>query len=103
MCAQRIQYGKLNAKKERRPMKIDEVNTACAAACSTGAIVFGDLNNPESRISKLLKIRPQDPAHPYKMDKVADNPRAYRVIEEIGVKPNIWYLTKVRNKDSAKA
>jgi MoCo/4Fe-4S cofactor protein with predicted Tat translocation signal len=102
-CVQRIQGGKLSAKKEKRMLKDGDVDTACAAACSTGAIVFGDLNNPESRISKLLKIRPQDPAHPYKMDKVADNPRAYRVIEEIGVKPNIWYLTKVRNKDNAKA
>jgi molybdopterin-containing oxidoreductase family iron-sulfur binding subunit len=83
-------------------MKDGDVDTACAAACSTGAIVFGDINNPESRISKLLKIK-KDPKRPNSIDKVAENPRAYRVIEEIGVKPNIWYLTKVRNKDSAKA
>jgi molybdopterin-containing oxidoreductase family iron-sulfur binding subunit len=101
-CVQRIQGGKLTAKKEKRSMKDGDVDTACAAACSTGAIVFGDINNPESRISKLLKIK-KDPKRPNSIDKVAENPRAYRVIEEIGVKPNIWYLTKVRNKDSAKA
>ncbi|MCD9017448.1 TAT-variant-translocated molybdopterin oxidoreductase [Parachryseolinea silvisoli] len=101
-CVQRIQGGKLTAKKEKRSMQDGDVDTACAAACSTGAIVFGDINNPESRISKLLKIK-KDPKRPNSIDKVAENPRAYRVIEEIGVKPNIWYLTKVRNKDSAKA
>jgi MoCo/4Fe-4S cofactor protein with predicted Tat translocation signal len=102
-CVQRIQTGKLTAKKERRPMNDGEVITACQASCSTGAIVFGDINNPESKISKLLKIRPLHKEKPYSVDKVADNPRAYQVLEEIGVKPNIWYLTKVRNKDAASA
>jgi molybdopterin-containing oxidoreductase family iron-sulfur binding subunit len=102
-CVQRIQAGKLTAKKERRALKDGEVVTACSAACSTGAIVFGDINNPESKISKLLKIRPLDEKKPHSIDKVTDNPRAYQVLEEIGVKPNIWYLTKVRNKDTAKA
>jgi len=98
-CVQRIQNGKLGAKKERRPLQDGEVVTACQAACSTGAIVFGDVNNPESKISKLLKIRPMDEAHPHRVDKITDNPRAYQVLEEIGVKPNIWYLSKVRNKE----
>jgi molybdopterin-containing oxidoreductase family iron-sulfur binding subunit len=98
-CVQRIQAGKLTAKRERRPMNDGEVVTACQASCSTGAIVFGDINNPESKISKLLKIRPADPERPHRVDKITDNPRAYQVLEEIGVKPNIWYLTKVRNKD----
>lgn len=98
-CVQRIQNGKLGAKKERRPLKDGEVVTACQAACSTGAIVFGDVNNPESKISKLLKIRPMDAEHPHRVDKITDNPRAYQVLEEIGVKPNIWYLSKVRNKE----
>ncbi|HEY9045440.1 MAG TPA: TAT-variant-translocated molybdopterin oxidoreductase [Ohtaekwangia sp.] len=102
-CVQRIQAGKLAAKKERRAVKDGEVTTACSAACSTGAIVFGDINNPESKISQLLKIRPLDEKNPHRVDKIADNPRAYQVLEEIGVKPNIWYLTKVRNKDAAKA
>lgn len=102
-CVQRIQAGKLNAKKERRPLKDGEVVTACQASCSTGAILFGDMNNPESKISKLLKIRPLDPNRPHINDKQSDNPRAYSVLEEIDVRPNIFYLTKVRNKDNAKA
>lgn len=97
-CVQRIQNGKLGAKKERRPLQDGEVVTACQAACSTGAIVFGDINNPESKISKLLKITPLDPEHPHRIDKLTGNPRAYQILEEIGVKPNIWYLSKVRNK-----
>jgi Fe-S-cluster-containing dehydrogenase component len=100
-CVQRIQTGKLGAKKERRPLKDGEVITACQAACTTGAIVFGDMNNPESNISKLLKIE-SDPKRPYGIDKKIGNPRAYRVLEEIGVKPNIFYLTKIRNKDEHK-
>jgi molybdopterin-containing oxidoreductase family iron-sulfur binding subunit len=100
-CVQRIQNSKLNAKKERRPVKDGEVVTACQASCSTGAIVFGDMNDPESRISKLLKIT-LDEKKPHGIDKKIGNPRAYRVLEEIGVKPNIFYLTKIRNKDKAK-
>jgi molybdopterin-containing oxidoreductase family iron-sulfur binding subunit len=102
-CVQRIQNGKLQAKKERRPLKDGEVVTACQAACSTGAIVFGDVNDPESQISKLLKISPANPERPYGIDKSTGNPRAYQVLEEVGVKPNIWYLTKVRNKEYEKA
>jgi hypothetical protein len=49
----------------------------------------------------LLKIRPLIKDRPTINDKEADNPRAYQVLEEIGVKPNIWYLRKVRNKDIA--
>jgi molybdopterin-containing oxidoreductase family iron-sulfur binding subunit len=100
-CAQRIQTGKLNAKKERRPVKDGEVVTACMAACSTGAILFGDMNDSESRISKLLQIE-KDEKRPYGIDKKIGNPRAYRVLEDIGVKPNIFYLTKIRNKDKEK-
>jgi MoCo/4Fe-4S cofactor protein with predicted Tat translocation signal len=102
-CVQRIQNGKLTAKKERRGLNDGEVVTACQASCSTGAIVFGDINNPESKIAKLLKIRPADPKKPFGIDKITDNPRAYQVLEEIGVKPNIWYLSKVRNKEEVKA
>jgi molybdopterin-containing oxidoreductase family iron-sulfur binding subunit len=100
-CVQRIQTGKLTAKKERRPLQDGEVVTACQASCASGAIVFGDMNNPESKISKLLKIT-LDEKNPHGIDKKFGNPRAYRVLEEIGVKPNIIYLTKIRNKDKAK-
>jgi molybdopterin-containing oxidoreductase family iron-sulfur binding subunit len=100
-CVQRIQAGKLTAKKERRTVKDGEVTTACSAACSSGAIVFGDMNDDQSRLSKLLKIE-RDPKRPYSFDKNAANPRAYRVLEDVGVKPNIFYLTKIRNKDKSK-
>lgn len=111
-CVQRIQTGKLTAKKEKRELNDGEVITACQASCSTGAIVFGDMNNPESRISKLLKIDhyktvknakgEEEKVFNYGIDKKIGNPRAYRVLEEIGVKPNIFYLTKIRNKDGKK-
>lgn len=100
-CVQRIQSGKLQAKRERRTLGADEVQVACSASCTTGAIVFGDMNNPESRISKLLKIS-KDEKGAAASDKKVGNPRAYRVLEEIGVKPNIFYLTKIRNKDEKK-
>jgi len=85
-CVQRIQAGKLEAKKEGRRPKDGEINTACATACPTEAITFGDYNDPNSRISQLVT---------QEMDG-----RAYNVLHEIGVKPNIWYLTKIRNKDA---
>jgi len=111
-CVQRIQAGKLTAKRERRPVKDGEVVTACQASCSSGAIVFGDMNDTESHISKLLKIdhyieKKNEKGEVEKVfnhgfDKKIGNPRAYRVLEDIGVKPNIFYLTKIRNKDKAK-
>lgn len=100
-CVQRIQSGKLTAKKERRTMKDGEVVTACQAACSSGAILFGDMNDANSAITKLLKIE-RDEKRPNGIDKKIGNPRAYRVLEDIGVKPNIFYLTKIRNKEGSR-
>ena len=50
-----------------------------------------------------LKVRPLDPERPYINDKESENVRAYSVLEEINTRPNIFYLAKVRNKDSANA
>jgi molybdopterin-containing oxidoreductase family iron-sulfur binding subunit len=83
-------------------MKDGDVITACQASCTTGAITFGDINDPESKISRLLEVTP-DPDRPYGIDKKIGNPRAYTVLEEIGVKPNVFYLTKIRNKAEANA
>ncbi|MDX5321610.1 MAG: 4Fe-4S dicluster domain-containing protein, partial [Bacteroidota bacterium] len=80
MCVQRIQAGKLNAKLEGRQIKDGDINTACAQTCPAGAIVFGDMNDPESRISKEFA-----------------NDRAYQVLEELNVKPSVRYMTKIRN------
>ncbi len=98
LCIQRIQYGKLEAKKEGRRPKDGEIDTACASACPSDAIVFGDMNDPESRIYKMLKIRDTEEAD-YITEKEILEPRAYHVLEEIGVKPNVSYLTKIRNKE----
>ncbi len=97
-CVQRIQAGKLAARRERRKVKDGEIITACQASCTSGAIVFGDMNDKDSHISKLLQIT-RNEKRPNSSDKQIGNPRAYRVLEEIGVKPNIFYLTKIKNKD----
>jgi molybdopterin-containing oxidoreductase family iron-sulfur binding subunit len=101
-CVQRIQSGKLAAKREKRKVKDGEIITACEASCTSGAIVFGDMNDADSRISKLLQLE-RNPKRPNSSDKHIGNPRAYRVLEEIGVKPNIFYLTKIKNKDKTNA
>jgi len=82
MCVQQIQAGKLAAKKAGRPVKDGEIETACSAACGTGAIIFGDLNDKDSRVAARFK-----------------DERAYHMLEEIGVKPNISYLAKVWNRE----
>ena len=93
-CVQRIQYGKLKAKEEGRRPVDGEITPACAAACPSEAIVFGDLKDPESRVSKMLKLKYDDEG------LEVSEPRAYHVLEELNVKPNIWYFTKIRNKEN---
>ena len=85
MCIQRIQAGKLEAKKEKRRPIDGEIQVACAQSCPTDAITFGDMNDEASAISKLLAVEQKG--------------RAFGVIEEINVKPNISYLVKIRNKE----
>ncbi|MCC7301008.1 MAG: TAT-variant-translocated molybdopterin oxidoreductase [Bacteroidia bacterium] len=82
MCVQRIQEGKLNAKANGRPVIDGEIQTACSQSCPTDAITFGDLNNPESAVAKLH----------------ADE-RTYKVLDDVGVQPTVFYLTKVRNDE----
>lgn len=92
-CVQRIQYGKLEAKKKGRRVVDGEVTTACASSCPTDAIVFGDIRDPESKVSKLLQVKDKG-----NKQEIHEH-RAYHVLEEINVKPNVWYLAKIRNKD----
>jgi molybdopterin-containing oxidoreductase family iron-sulfur binding subunit len=80
MCVQRIQEGKLNAKKDARRLRDGEVLTACAQACPTNAIIFGDYNDAESQLTEL------------KQDE-----RMYHLLEELNTQPSVFYLTKVRN------
>jgi molybdopterin-containing oxidoreductase family iron-sulfur binding subunit len=83
-CVQRIQEGKLTAKKENRRPVDGEIKTACASSCSTGAITFGDLNDPKSEVFRQLSEENKE--------------RAYSVLEELNTRPNIAYLTRIRNK-----
>ena len=82
-CVQRLQEGKLNAKKENRPIKDLEIKTACMQACPTHAIMFGNVNDAESSISKLR----------YEEQKA----RKFYVLEELHTLSNVNYLAKVRN------
>ncbi len=82
MCIQRIQYGKLEAKKQSRRPIDGEIKTACQQACPTGAITFGDYNDDASKIAKLETA-----------------PRAYHLLDEIGTQPSVIYQVKVRNID----
>ncbi len=84
LCIQRIQEGKLKAKLQKRKLLDNDIDTACATACPSDAIVFGDMNNPESKIYKILNQE--------------NTSRAYHVLEEIRTQPNVTYLRKVRNK-----
>jgi molybdopterin-containing oxidoreductase family iron-sulfur binding subunit len=79
LCVQRIQLAKNGALQGGRTLAEGDIQTACQQTCPTGAIVFGDLQDPESRVSRLLG------------DK-----RAYKVLEELGTRPNVGYLKKVR-------
>jgi Fe-S-cluster-containing dehydrogenase component len=79
-CIQRIQNAKQKANVENRPILDGEINPACAAACPAGAIVFGDLNDPSSRVAALSKMN-----------------RNYRMLEELGIKPSVTYLADISN------
>lgn len=83
-CVQRLQEGKLTAKKEGRPIKDGEVKTACQSACPTHAIVFGDANDKESLLAKSREHSPL---------------RMYYALEQIHVLPNVNYMAKIRNTD----
>ncbi|SFC63181.1 prokaryotic molybdopterin-containing oxidoreductase family, iron-sulfur binding subunit [Flexibacter flexilis DSM 6793] len=83
MCIQRIQEGKLNAKKEGRRPVDGEIQVACAQSCPSQAIIFGDMNDEKSKISLALAAEEKE--------------RAYQMLSEINVKPSVSYLAKVRN------
>jgi molybdopterin-containing oxidoreductase family iron-sulfur binding subunit len=82
-CVQRIQEGKLKAKRDGKSPNEVEVKTACQKACPSNAIVFGDLHNENSEVSKLYK-----------------NERGFGVLEELNVQSSVMYMTKIRNTDN---
>ena len=81
MCIQMIQALKLKAKISGEPLKDADVQTACSAACSTGAMVFGDANNKEHTVHNLQK-----------------DERSYYLLEHLNTRPSVFYQTKIRNK-----
>jgi len=68
---------------EQRSIRDGDITPACAASCPTEAIVFGDLNDPKSRVSQL-----------------AADARGYRVLAELGTRPAVTYLAEVKNPSS---
>ena len=87
-CVQRLQDGKLKAKKASRPLEDSDVKTACQQSCPTNAIVFGNVNSGESMIAKTRK---------------ENSKRTFYVIEQVHTLPNVNYLAKVRNKKAEEA
>jgi molybdopterin-containing oxidoreductase family iron-sulfur binding subunit len=86
MCQQRIQAGKTEAKRNGTIVLDGMIQTACSEACPTNAIVFGDLNDVKSK--NVAR---------------ANNVRSYHALEEVGIQPNIYYMTKVRNIEASEA
>jgi MoCo/4Fe-4S cofactor protein with predicted Tat translocation signal len=82
-CVQRINLARINAKLEDRQIRDGEVVTACQAACPTDAIVFGDINDPNSRVTQLKK-----------------NPLNYGLLAELNTRPRTTYLAVVRNPNT---
>ena len=83
-CIQRIRAAQHQARLEDRPLRDGEFTTACAQACPSDAIVFGNVTDPESRVSKLKQ-----------------NHRGYHVFEDLNVRPAVTYLAKVRHRSEA--
>ena len=84
-CVQRLQEGKLNAKKENRTVKDGEIQTACMQACPTNAIVFSNVNDKESRVSRIRNEEQKE--------------RKFYVLEQLHTLSNVNYLAKIRNTE----
>jgi molybdopterin-containing oxidoreductase family iron-sulfur binding subunit len=79
-CVQRLAEAKFRATRTGIPLRDGEVKTACQQACAAGAIVFGDLNDPESAVSRLYRSE-----------------RGYHLLAELNTKPRTLYLAKISN------
>jgi molybdopterin-containing oxidoreductase family iron-sulfur binding subunit len=81
-CVQRIEAADQRSRIEERPIADGEVVTACQAACPTSAIVFGDLSDPESEVSRLASM-----------------PHNYGLLSELNTRPRTTYLARLRQDE----
>jgi len=81
----RIRGARNTARLEHRPIRDGDVITACAQACPSSAIVFGNVADPESQVFNIK----------------ATDPRRYYVLEDINTRPAVTYLAKVLNRVEA--
>ncbi len=79
-CVQRIEKARVTARVENRKIRDGDILPACAQTCPTDAIVFGDLNDPASRVSKLREV-----------------PRSYDLLSYLNIKPRTFYMARIRN------
>jgi len=85
-CVQRIKAAEISAKAEKRDLKDGEIQPACAQTCAPKALVFGDLNDPASEVSRLAKSN-----------------RATKLLEELGTQPKVIYLRRESWHDREKS
>ena len=83
-CTQRIQYAKIMAEREERAIRDGEVVTACEAVCPTQAIIFGDQNDPDSRVTKAKKTQLN-----------------YGMLADLNTRPRTTYLAEIKNPNPA--
>jgi molybdopterin-containing oxidoreductase family iron-sulfur binding subunit len=79
-CVQRIERARIGAEIARRPIREDEVVTACAEACPSRAIVFGSLNDPDAQVARLRQ-----------------DERSYVLLHQLGTRPRTTHMARVRN------
>ncbi len=95
-CMQRLRAGMDKAKTDGRILADGEVLTACAQACPTSAITFGNLADKKSKVARMWKKQQVDLAKNVQ-DKTEEGIRGYRVLEELNTYPSIVYLERLRN------